>query len=100
MGARRFGPDVARFLQPDLFLGSVANLGLSTDPLTGNRYALAAGNPLSFLEWDGHMLVNDGYGGSEGPSPTVGVRTSGRTGSDFTESRESRVRGRGVRTTL
>jgi hypothetical protein len=68
MGARRFGPDVARFLQPDLFLGSLANLGLSTDPLTGNRYALAAGNPLSFLERDGHMLINDGYGGSEGPT--------------------------------
>lgn len=26
MGARRFGPDVARFLQPDLFLGSLVNL--------------------------------------------------------------------------
>lgn len=64
MGARRFGPDVARFLQPDLFLGALADLGLSTDPLTANRYALAGGNPLSFLEWDGHMPINDGGRGS------------------------------------
>jgi RHS repeat-associated protein len=68
MGARRFGPDVARFLQPDLFIGSLANLGLSTDVLTGNRYALAAGNPLSFVEWDGHHPINDSWGG-RAPTP-------------------------------
>jgi len=68
MGARRFGPDTGRFLQPDLFLGALSNLGLSTDVLTGNRYALAAGNPLSFLESDGHRLIWDGSGTSA-PSP-------------------------------
>jgi len=72
MGARRFGPDTARFLQPDLFLGALTNLGLSTDVLTGNRYGLAAGNPLSFLEWDGHMLIWDGAGGSsQDPKPIL-----------------------------
>jgi len=77
MGARRFGPDVARFLQPDLFLGAVADIGLSNDPLTANRYALAAGNPLSFLEWDGHMLISDGGGGSDpSPNPTATVLRS------------------------
>ncbi|MDQ4124525.1 MAG: DNRLRE domain-containing protein [Actinomycetota bacterium] len=63
MGARRFGPDAARFLQPDLYRGALSNLGLSTDPLTGNRYALAGGNPLSFIETDGHMVIADGGGG-------------------------------------
>jgi len=24
------------------------------DPLTQNRYALAGGNPISYVEWDGH----------------------------------------------
>jgi RHS repeat-associated protein len=61
MGARRFGPDTNRFLNlnQDLFYGALDNLGLSTDPLTANRYALAAGNPISYAEWDGHMVTAD-----------------------------------------
>ena len=55
MGARRFGPDTARFLQRDNFQGATADLGLALDPLTQNRYALASGNPISFVEWDGHV---------------------------------------------
>lgn len=90
MGARRFGPDVARFLQPDLFLGALTDLGLSTDPLTANRYALAGGNPLSFLEWDGHMLLADGGGGSApSPNPTDGTfpsTTAAREGGAYVTS--------------
>jgi RHS repeat-associated protein len=62
MGVRRFGPSTAHFLTPDFFYGSLANLSLSTDPLTDNRYDLAGGNPISFAEWDGHMALQDGYG--------------------------------------
>jgi len=62
MGVRRFGPDVSHFLTPDFFYGSLANLSLSIDPLTDNRYDLAGGNPISFIEWDGHMVLHDGYG--------------------------------------
>jgi RHS repeat-associated protein len=69
MGARRFGPDTSHFLTPDFFYGSLSNLSLSTDPITGNRYDLAGGNPISFKEWDGHMPVPDGGGGAA-PSPT------------------------------
>jgi hypothetical protein len=29
---------------------SLANLSLSADPLTGNRYDLAGGNPISYME--------------------------------------------------
>ncbi len=65
MGARRFGPDTSRFLNQDLFHGALDNLALSRDPLTANRYALAAGNPISYAEWDGHMVIADG-GGSSG----------------------------------
>ncbi len=68
MGARRFGPDTSRFLNQDLFYGALDNLGLSTDPLTDNRYALAGGNPISYKEWDGHMVLADGGGGTEGTS--------------------------------
>ncbi|MDQ3983259.1 MAG: Ig-like domain-containing protein [Actinomycetota bacterium] len=57
MGARRFSPGANRFLSPDMYLGALSDLGLSLDPLTGNRYGLAAGNPVSFVEVDGHMLA-------------------------------------------
>jgi len=70
MGARRFGPDVGRFLQQDQFSGALSDMALSFDPLTQNRYALAGGNPLSFIEWDGHMVMMDGNGnGSKNPAP-------------------------------
>ncbi len=62
MGARRFGPDAQSFLQPDSYAGALANLGLSMDPLTGNRYGLAAGNPVTFVEVDGHRLRENGAG--------------------------------------
>ncbi|MGH2755947.1 MAG: polymorphic toxin-type HINT domain-containing protein, partial [Actinomycetota bacterium] len=64
MGARRYGPDTAHFLQMDQFAGALANLGLSADPLTGNRYGLAGGNPVSFVEWDGRMPRLDGTAGA------------------------------------
>jgi hypothetical protein len=47
LGARRFGPDIGGFLQQDMFEGALADLGLASDPLTQNRYALAGGNPIN-----------------------------------------------------
>ncbi|HYZ75915.1 MAG TPA: RHS repeat-associated core domain-containing protein [Gaiellaceae bacterium] len=64
MGSRRFGPDTAHFFQNDLFGDALDDLDLSVDPLTDNRYALAGGNPVSFVEVDGHMVRADGGGGS------------------------------------
>ena len=54
MGARRFGPQQGRFWQRDAYEDALGDLGLGLDPLTGNRYALAGGNPVSFVERDGH----------------------------------------------
>ncbi|MDQ3328473.1 MAG: hypothetical protein M3506_08130, partial [Chloroflexota bacterium] len=54
MGARQFSPDTGRFLQMDTYSGELQDMALGTDPLTQNRYALAAGNPISFVEVDGH----------------------------------------------
>ncbi|MEU1922307.1 polymorphic toxin-type HINT domain-containing protein [Streptomyces albogriseolus] len=31
-------------------------MSLATDPFTGNRYAFAGGNPISFVELDGHLF--------------------------------------------
>ncbi|WP_433649102.1 DNRLRE domain-containing protein [Micromonospora zamorensis] len=63
MGARRYGPSSGRFLQADAYANAVNDLGLALDPLTQNRYALAGGNPISYVEVDGHMVTADGGGG-------------------------------------
>ncbi|HEX7743839.1 MAG TPA: Ig-like domain-containing protein [Micromonosporaceae bacterium] len=71
MGARRFGVDTGRFLQQDMFANALGDLALNLDPLTQNTYALAGGNPVSFVEVDGHMVIADGGGGgSTSPNPT------------------------------
>jgi RHS repeat-associated protein len=57
MGARRFSPKENHFLQEDRYAGALANLDLSLDPLTQNRYALAGGNPANFVEVDGHWSI-------------------------------------------
>jgi RHS repeat-associated protein len=62
MGARRFAAGSGQFLQQDLYLGALANLSLSLDPLTQNRYALAGGMPTSYIETDGHVPAEDGAG--------------------------------------
>lgn len=84
MGARRFGPDVSRFLQQDQFEGALDDLALETDPLTQNRYGLAGGNPIGFVEWDGHTVMPDGMGGgSSTPSrtcPIVVLACTGKSG--------------------
>jgi RHS repeat-associated protein len=72
MGARRFGPDTGRFLQQDQLEGALGDLGLAADPLTQNRYALAGGNPVSYVEWDGHI-----------PTPDNPVSASGSTQEDW-----------------
>ena len=55
---------------PDLFRGALTNIHLSTDLLRQNRYGLAGGNPLSYIEWEGHQLLDAGGGGAaSSPSP-------------------------------
>jgi YD repeat-containing protein len=79
MGARRFGPDLGGFLQQDQFEGALADLGLTLDPLSQNRYALAGGNPVSYVEWDGHVVFADGYGAAA-RTPTPSSSTSSGDG--------------------
>lgn len=91
MGARHFGPDVNRFLQADLLEGALGDLGLAADPLTGNRYALAGGNPVGYVEWDGHMII-DGAGaastGGSATSPTPAPTSSPSAGT-YAATREA-----------
>jgi hypothetical protein len=77
MGARRFGPDIGSFLQRDFYSGALADLSLTSDPLTGNRYSLAGGNPVSFVEWDGHKVIDGGGARATDPNPGPPPTTSG-----------------------
>ncbi|WKX13578.1 polymorphic toxin-type HINT domain-containing protein [Streptomyces sp. NL15-2K] len=56
MGFRNYDPGLNRFLTRDMYGGALADLSLTTDPYTGNRYAFAGGNPVSFVEIDGHLF--------------------------------------------
>jgi RHS repeat-associated protein len=54
MGARFFSPDYGSFIQQDYFRNALADLDLASDPLTGTRYGLSGGNPLNYVDADGH----------------------------------------------
>lgn len=56
MGFRNYDPGLNRFLTRDTYGGALADMGLAVDPFTGNRYAFAGGNPISFVEIDGHLF--------------------------------------------
>ncbi|MFI1098509.1 DNRLRE domain-containing protein [Streptomyces sp. NPDC020917] len=54
MGFRDYDPGLNTFTTRDMYDGALADMNLSTDPLTGNRYAFGGGNPTSNIELDGH----------------------------------------------
>lgn len=62
MGFRSYDPGLNRFTSRDLYLGARANMGLSVDGFTGNRYAFTAGNPITGVELDGHKFCEGGGG--------------------------------------
>ncbi|MFB7222260.1 DNRLRE domain-containing protein [Streptomyces sp. NPDC056227] len=56
MGFRNYDPGLNRFLTRDMYGGALADMSLASDPFTGNRYSFAGGNPISFIELDGHLF--------------------------------------------
>ncbi|WP_203453973.1 RHS repeat-associated core domain-containing protein, partial [Jiangella aurantiaca] len=71
MGFRDYSPGLNRFLTRDNYNGALADLNLGLSPWTMNRYAYAGGNPLGFVELDGHRPVAiDGGGISTPPTDT------------------------------
>jgi len=42
-----------------MYNGALGDMGLASDPLTGNRYAFGGGNPISNIELDGHGWLSD-----------------------------------------
>jgi RHS repeat-associated protein len=70
MGARRFAPSLHSFIQDDRYEQAFDDMELATDPLTQNRYSLAGGNPVSFVEVDGHFF--DPVGAIEDAGEAIG----------------------------
>lgn len=54
-GTRLFSPDFKRSYQRDSFENAGADARLTADLWNANRYALAGGNPLNFVEVGGHF---------------------------------------------
>jgi RHS repeat-associated protein len=91
MHAREYQPEIGRFLSLDMFEDSIGDMTLQLDPVTQDRYAFAAGNPVNVIEFDGHgpAPTNDGpsrwYGKNNTPPQRVNERnqeiwdTSNRT---------------------
>ena len=63
MGFRDYNPGLNTFTTRDMYNGALADMGLGIDPFTSNRYAFAAGNPISRIELDGHMALDSPSGG-------------------------------------
>ncbi|WP_433729783.1 DNRLRE domain-containing protein [Actinoplanes sp. CA-051413] len=59
MGFRDYDPGLNRFLTQDNYNGALADMNLTTDPFTNNRYAFGGGNPISQVELDGHLSLGD-----------------------------------------
>ncbi|MEU5216492.1 DNRLRE domain-containing protein [Streptomyces sp. NPDC020807] len=59
MGFRDYNPGLNRFTTRDMYNGALGDMGLGSDPFTGNRYAFTGGNPTSFIELDGHIFGID-----------------------------------------
>ncbi|MDP1793156.1 MAG: polymorphic toxin type 17 domain-containing protein, partial [Acidimicrobiales bacterium] len=55
MRARQYRPEIGRFLSRDTYASAAGEQALQADPLTQNRYAFAGGNPVSNVEFDGHL---------------------------------------------
>ncbi|MEQ4205797.1 DNRLRE domain-containing protein [Actinopolymorpha sp. B9G3] len=59
LGFRDYNPGLNRFLTRDQYNGALADQNLTTNPYTSNRYNLAAGNPISRIDLDGHYAVEE-----------------------------------------
>lgn len=59
MGFRDYNPGLNRFTTRDMYNGALADMNLGMDPYSGNRYAFTGGNPISRVEYDGHMICSE-----------------------------------------
>ncbi|MGP3637040.1 golvesin C-terminal-like domain-containing protein [Streptomyces sp. 24-1644] len=92
MGFRTYSTGMNRFLSRDMYNGALSDMRLASDPVTGNRYAFAGGNPLSNVELDGHSWL------SSNGRPSFAVDSAG-TVTDLVDEMMNTIRDHYIRTT-
>ncbi len=83
IGPRLYDPDTDRFTSADFYVGAASDMSLGTDPLTGNRYLLAAANPVAFDD-DGHRPTCEG-------SPSCSKNMNGQVAEGLRDLRERQL---------
>jgi hypothetical protein len=63
MGFREYNPGLNRFLTRNMYAGALTDMTLGSDPWNTNRYMFGGGNPISRVEIDGDLNVEEGDGG-------------------------------------
>ncbi|WP_316959698.1 RHS repeat-associated core domain-containing protein, partial [Streptomyces sp. TRM68367] len=94
MGFRNYDPGLNRFTTRDMYNGALADMGLGSDPFTGNRYAFTGGNPISGIEVDGHTSVDALCGGISGCNAVTIGRNAlpGKTGNKTSRHNTAQAR--------
>ncbi|MFJ2472748.1 DNRLRE domain-containing protein [Streptomyces sp. NPDC087659] len=84
MGFRDYSPGLNRFTSRDMYNGALSDMGLGSDPYTGNRYAFTGGNPVNFIELDGHCFGWDAcekfFGGGDSGSTKTAPKSAPKVG--------------------
>ena len=63
MGARRYSLTTDRWQQQDMYYDASQDLGLAGDPTTSDKYEFLGGNPVNYVEADGHFTSAGSGGG-------------------------------------
>jgi RHS repeat-associated protein len=79
MGARRYSLTTSRWQQQDVYYDASQDLGLSQGVMTADRYEFGGGDPVNFVEADGHCS-NAASGSSYVPGPPNGCGPGGWIG--------------------
>jgi RHS repeat-associated protein len=72
MGFRDYSPGLNRFITRDSYNGALADMHLGLNPFTGNRYGFDGGNPISMIEYDGHIPLGPDDPGGGGATTSSG----------------------------
>ncbi|MBD1372153.1 DNRLRE domain-containing protein [Hazenella sp. IB182357] len=59
LGFRNYSPSLGRFTSPDSYNNASAHAGLSLETINNNLYAFTGGNPVSYMDWNGHDPTGD-----------------------------------------